>query len=501
MWDAILLGISNAFSFNNILAAFAGTFLGIIIGGLPGLTPTMGMAVLIPLTYGMDTVWALIFLVGIYAGCFYGGSISATLINTPGTPAAAATALDGYPMTQKGMAYEALTESACASFWGGALSFIALIFLSPALATFSLRFGFEEKFWMAFFGICIIASLSTKSMVKGLISGTFGLFLAVVGRDIMYGFPRFTFGIPSLTGGIPLVPALIGLFSIPQIFYLITNKSKFIVDWDALEKVKNSRPTLKDLFRYPIIYLRSALIGIIVGIIPGAGGNVASFIAYNQSKMYSKNREEYGYGCREGIASSEAANNAVTGGSLIPMLTLGIPGNAVTAVLLSALILHGLQPGISLFTEHAEMTYTFFVGFLVANVFMLLIGVFGAKYFAKLALTPTNILAASILVLSIVGSYAIKGSMIDVYIMLAFGAIGFFLKMFKFDTTPAILGLILGNMAEEGLRQSLLFSHGLFGFFKTSITRPISLVLILLTLLSLFIPLIQMKTSKKTNIM
>ena len=499
MIDYIVNGIMTAFTLPNLLAAFLGTFAGIIFGALPGFTPSMGIAVLIPFTYAMDTTSGLILLAAVYCGAFYGGSISAILVNTPGTPAAAATAIDGFKMTQQGRAKEALHEAVIASFWGGIISCLALLFLSPIIAQFSLKFGAAEKFMLAIFGLTIIATLSTGSVLKGLMGGVFGLTLALIGTDPIVGLPRFTFKIPELLTGVSLVPALIGLYSVPQIMTMVSSNKKSIVHREQVKEVGNQKLRLKDLVRYPIAYIRSALIGIVIGIIPGPGGNTASWLAYNQGKIFSKKPEAFGTGSREAIANTEAANNAVTGGSLIPMLTLGIPGNAIAAVLMGALMIKGLAPGPTLFQTKAGITYAFIIGIFIANLFMLLIGLAGAKHFSVVALVPSNILAACVAVLCVIGSYAVKQSFVDVIIMLIFGALGYFLKYFSFDSTPVVLGLILGSMAEQTLGQAKLIYKSYAGVGLALVTRPICIVLILICVASVVVPFLQEKARAKKN--
>lgn len=497
MLRAYLLGMQIAFQWNNLLISVFGVVLGICVGALPGLSASMGVAVLIPVTYGMNPVSGLIMLASVYCGATYGGSISAVLINTPGTPANVATSWDGHAMTQKGQGKEALTESIVASFWGGILSAFALLFLAPPLASFSLRFGPQENALLGVFGLSIIASLASKSLTKGLLGGLLGLLIGSIGMDPQAGFPRYTFGVMNLMTGVPLVPALIGLYSISQVLSLVISRDKYIINKEALEKMKGKRISVKDFFRHPRIYLESGIIGIIVGIIPGAGGNIASFISYNEAKRLSKTPELFGHGSREGIAASEAGNNGVTGGALIPMLTLGIPGNAVTAILLGGLMIQGLLPGNDLFTTRAAVTYPFIIGFFVANVFMLILGVFCAGQFAKVVRIPSNFLSTTILILTVVGAFAINNSIVDVYIMLAFGVLGYVLKVLNLDSTPIVLGMILGPIAEKGLLQTIILQKGLIPGIASMFTRPICLVLMLMTVLSLLTPLFQARKNHK----
>lgn len=492
----ILTYFGIAFTGVNLLLAFLGTVIGIVIGALPGFTPTMGIAVLIPVTYTLEPTAGLVFLGALYCGSMFGGSISAILINTPGTSAAAATAMDGYPMTQRGRAHEALTEAAVASFWGGCISLIALIFLAPPLARFAFEFGPQERFMMAVFGLTIIASLSVKNVLKGLMMGCVGLLIACIGMDPVLGRSRFTFGQTFLMGGINMIPAVIGLFSVSQVLDNLMNEIK-AADKSSIAQFQSARVHLKDLARYPITYIRSSVLGIIIGIIPGTGGDVASYVAHNVGKMFSK-EENYGSGAREGVACCESANNAVTGGTLIPTLTLGVPGNATTAILLGALTIHGLIPGYGLFTAQKNITYPFIAALFIANVIMLLIGLFGAKRFALVTLTPKNILSACVLMLSIMGSYAIRGNVRDIFVMLAFGAAGFILKAYAYNVVPIVLGLILGPIAEEGLSQALtLNGNSLSHVLGSLFTRPIFLVLMIFMVISVAYPFCTERRAEK----
>ena len=481
----------------NIAVILLGTVVGIVVGALPGFTATMGIAILIPLTYTWNATTALIFLGAIYCGSMFGGSISAILINTPGTAAAAATAMDGYAMTKKGRAHEALTEAAVASFWGGQASVIALLFFAPVMARWAFSFGAQEKFLMAAFGLTIIASLSTKSILKGLMMGCLGLLIGCVGMDPVMGRARFTFGSTYLMGGITMIPAVIGLFSVSQVFGTLKDAIK-PANPEDIARYKASKVSLKDFVRYPITYLRASIIGIIVGIIPGTGGDVSSYVSYNMGKMFSKERDQFGEGSREGVACCEAANNAVTGGTLIPTLTLGIPGNATTAILLSGLTIHGLAPGYSLFTSGRNITYPFIMALFLANIAFVLIGLLGAKYFARVTLTPQNILSACVLNLSLIGCYAVRGNIKDVCTMLAFGVVGYLLKLYKFNIVPIVLGMILGSIAEQALQQGLiLYKNDLGAMFATFFHRPICIVLMALMVLSVCVPFILDARKKK----
>lgn len=487
----ILYGLLNALTLINLVAAFGSVAIGIIVGALPGLSAAMGVALLIPITFGMPADTALIALAGVYCGAIYGGSISAILLHTPGTSSAAATAIDGYQLTLKGKAGKALAAATIASFIGGILSTIALYTLSPLLANLALKFGPTEYFWLSIFGLTIIAGVSSKSMLKGLISGALGLVISTIGMDPMLGIPRFSFGSTSLLEGLPFTATLIGLFSMSQVLILAEkeikemDKAKGLTDKVYLtwEEIKRILPTS----------LWSTVIGTVVGILPGAGGTIASFIGYNEAKRFSKNKEEFGKGSIEGVAGAEAANNAVTGGSLIPTLTLGIPGNSVTAILLGGLVIQGLRPGPDLFTVHGKITYTFFAGFAIVNIFMLILGLFGVGFFAKISTVKDSILIPIIFVLSVVGSYAINNRMSDVWVMFIFGIIGYFVKKFDLNAAAIVLALILGPIGETGLRRTLIMNDGnIMSLFNSTI----SWVLIILSLLSMLSPIIMTRFGK-----
>jgi putative tricarboxylic transport membrane protein len=483
--------IVNLLSLQTIIAIALGVVGGIIIGALPGLSATMGVALLIPVTFGMEPVAGLAMLAAIYTSAVYGGSMSAILIHTPGSPASAATALDGYQMTVKGQGAKAIGISTISSMIGGFISGIALLFLAPPLSTISLKFGPAEYFLLAVFGLTIIGSLAAGSVIKGLAAGTLGLLVGTIGVDILTGYPRFTFGITSLQSGISLVPALIGLFALSQVLILAENgeggESRIT---GALQgRVLPSFREFKSIF---VTIIRSSGLGVLVGILPGAGGDVGSWVALNEAKRFSRNKEKFGTGDIEGVAAPEAANNAVTGGALIPLLVLGIPGSATTAVLLGGILIQGLRPGRELFTTQANITYALIIGFLLANILMGVIGLLGAKFlFVRAASAPQNILAPIIVGLSVVGAYAINNNIFDVWVMVAFGLIGYFLRKTGFPPAPVVLGLILGPIAENGLRQSFTLAQG--DIISYYLSRPLSVALIVLTILSLLSPLIVRK--------
>ncbi|HOM93082.1 MAG TPA: tripartite tricarboxylate transporter permease [Rectinema sp.] len=463
----------------------AGTIFGIVIGALPGLTSTMGVALIVPITFGMTPVQGLSLLGAIYCSSTYAGAISAILINIPGTPANCCTVLDGFPMTKKGQAGLAIALATVASAIGGIISNVALLFLAPPLADLALRFGAQEYFLLALFGVSVIASLSERNMLKGFISGTLGLFLSIVGMHPLTGDIRFTLGIPELFNGLPLVVALIGLYSIPEV---IANLSEVGSDEGmSFVEVKGVWRQMLEVFKYKMVLLRSTIIGIIVGIVPGAGSSIAGFIAYDDTKKKSKNPETFGTGNPAGVVASETANNAVVGGSLIPSLTLGIPGNAVSAVLIGGLMIHGLKPGPALFTENSGTIYGFILSMFISNIVFIPVGLLIARYGIKIIKTPPSILGPLVIGLAVIGAYALNMSLVDVWIMLAIGLMGFAMKEFDVPREPLVLGLVLGSMAEGELARSMALVQGSVpALLLSMVTRPISLIIILLTALSIF---------------
>ena len=483
--DILLQGLVAVMTPQTLIFIILGVAAGITIGALPGLTATMGVALLLPVTFSMGPTNGILLLLGIYVGAIYGGSIPAILLRTPGTPAAAATALDGYELAKKGEAGRALGMSTLASFAGGIISTILLMVISPQLAKLALKFSAPEYFALAIFGLSIITSISGNSIVKGLMAAGVGILISLVGIDGITGFPRFTFGNVNMLNGLSFIPIMIGLFALSQAFSSIEDITKKIV---VQQKVKSVFPTLADLKTTWVTILRSSFIGTFIGIIPGAGGDIAAFVSYNEAKRFSKHPEKFGTGLIEAVAAPEAGNNGVTGGAMVPLLTLGIPGDSVTAILLGALMMQGLQPGPLLFKEQGAMVYTIFVGLLVANIVMLILGLAGIKIFTKIVSIPAYILTPIIFALCIVGSYAINNSFFDVEIMFISGVVGYFMNKLEFPASPIILALILGPMAEGNLRRGLVMSNGSASVFFTS---PISLFFIVLAAITLFWPIIK----------
>ena len=483
MLENVLRILTNLFTWNNFLFINIGLSIGILIGALPGLTATMGVALLLPLTFGMNPVTGILLLLGVYCGGIYGGSISAILLKTPGTPASAATTLDGYPLSQKGQAGKALQMALVASVIAGIFSALILLILAPQIARFALRFGAAEYFSLAIFGLTIISSVSSKNILKGIIMGLLGMYISMIGLDPIGGIPRLTFGYEYLAGGVNLIPALIGLFAISEIL----NKVALVdLDYQIIEKEirDDKKLSFEEIRKYWKTIIKSSAIGTFIGAIPGTGAAIASFLSYNEAKRVSKTPEKFGTGHLDGVAAAEAGNNGVTGATLIPLLTLGIPGDTVTAVLLGALMMQGLRPGPELFKNQGDIVYTIMVGLILVNVFMFLQGYYFAKVFANVVKVPTNLLLPILIILCVTGAYAVNNTTFDIKVAIVFGAIAYVLGKADFPVTPMLLAIILGPIVEVSMRRSLLLSEGSYSIF---FTRPISLFFLFLSVVSIFI--------------
>ncbi len=474
--DAVLNALVVVFQPMNFALMILGVIIGIIFGAIPGLTATLAIALLIPITFTMSPIPALLLLLGIYNGGMFGGSITAITIRTPGTPAAAVTVLDGYPMAQRGQAGLAIGTACIASTFGGLMSALIMIVLAPLLAKAALAFSPVEYFSVGVFGLTAVFAISGKNLLKGALATLFGLLLSSIGLDPILPIPRFTFGEIELSGGIPFLPAVIGLFALAEVFRLVGAKEKDII---IHTDVGNVLPSWKDFKKIIRASVKGSLIGTWIGILPGAGGTIASYVSYGEARRSSKNPELYGTGIIEGIAAAESANNGVTGGAMIPMLTLGIPGDAVTAVLLGALTIQGLQPGPMLFQEHVDIVYPVFAGMLLSNFIMLLLGLVMVKPVSYIARIKKQHLVPIVAIFSVIGAFAESGSLLMVAFAIAFGIIGYLMEKYEFPVAPLILSLILGPMIENALRQSLIMSQGSWGIF---VTRPISAGLLLIAL-------------------
>jgi len=480
MGELLLAATIAVFSVKNILFMLFGVSAGMIAGALPGLTATMSVALIVPFTFTMDPISGMATLGAIYCGAIFGGAFSAILVNTPGTPSSIGTTFDGYPMAKQGKGEEAIFTATFASAGGGLIGTVILIFLSVPLAKVALKFGPPEYFWITMFGLTIIASLASKNMLKGLAGGAFGLLISMIGIAPIGGDVRFTMGLPAFQGGVQLISVLIGFFCIPEMLRIAGNLSKQKMQAVNVEKQEGVLArSFWNVFRKPFNFIRSAIIGAFVGILPGAGGNIANLVAYNEAQRASKEPETFGTGNPQGVVATEAANNATVEGGMVPLLTLGIPGAPPAAIIYGALMLQGLRPGPELFSSSAHITYAFMVSLFVANLMMFVVGILGGRSIFKIVtMIPAKILVPSIIFLTILGSYSIRNNMMDVIVMLIGGFIGYLLKELNFHPGPIVLGLILGPIAEKGLVQGFLMGLSRSNPWTIFFTRPISIALI-----------------------
>lgn len=492
MLQYLLPACQQLFTIENFLWINVGVFIGSVFAAIPGLTVILCIILFLPFTYKMSAIPGMMFLLGIYCAGGYGGSVSAILINTPGTPHAATTMLDGHPLSKQGRTKAALKIALYASTFGGVFSALTLLFLAPQVAKVSAQLGTAEYFLVCLFGMTIIAGISGKSLFKGIVSACLGLLIACVGADPMTSYDRFTFGNSRLYLGLDVSICLIGLFALVEIL----NKANGLHDRVDLhtEKLADSGKITKDEYkRMSLPVLMSSIIGVIIGIIPGTGASMASWFSYDRAKSISKHPEEFGHGSVEGIAAAEAANNAVTGATLIPLLTLGIPGDGCVAIMLSALMINGLNPGLSLFTTQGDIMYAIMIGLVFVNLFMLLQGKFLTNLFAKVVSIPQEILTPIIVVFCFAGAYSVNKSYFDVGVILVFAVVAWVLRKFDFPTVPILLGLVLGKMTETNFRRALLLSDGSAKIFVSS---PYCLFFLGLTVIAL-VMIVRGKLPKK----
>lgn len=494
MLENLWLGLTILMQPDCIISLLLGAFCGLLVGILPGLSPASGVALLIPFTFNMEPLPGLVMLAALYSISHYGGAITAITVNTPGDPCNAATVLDGYAMTQKGLTGKALRISLYASVTGGLISAILAITFSVPLARFALKFGPPEYFALALFGLTIVATLVGKNWVKGLIAVLFGLLLNTIGIDQFTGFPRFSFGSTDLYSGLSFTPVLIGLFAISEVFHCFADREE---SKKVQEDLGKQLPTFKEFKGLMPTILRSSLIGTLIGAIPAAGSTIAAFVGYNEAKRFSKNPEEFGKGSMEGVAGPEAACDAAVKGAFIPLLTLGIPGSATTAIVLGALMIHGLVPGPLLFSEHPDIVYGLFMTFPVVSLLLLVVGVALTRILIKAVNLPAGYISPIILAIAFVGAYAEGNSMFNVYIALAFGIIGYLFDKMNIPLAPIILGLILGTLVETNFRRSLTISDGSWSIFVHS---PISVIFLILTVLSIVYPIIRERRSSAKEV-
>jgi putative tricarboxylic transport membrane protein len=477
MFDLIIKGLPLFFTLESVALTAFGILAGLIIGVLPGLGPLMGIVLMLPFAFHLPPIAAMGMLIAIYIGGSAGGSVSAILLRIPGTPLAAATLFDGFPMAQKGRAQDAIGLSMTASALGGLIGGAVLLFFSPLLARFALNFAPPEYCAMALLGVLTIALVSDGSALKGMLVGGFGLVLATVGTDEFTNAERFTFGSFELSNGPHVVAVVVGLFALSEVFFQIEFGG--FADRPNVERLRVSFHALRLLMRHKVNLLRSSLIGTFFGAVPGAGGDVSAFISYAAARKMARPGEHYGQGEEGGVVATEAANNGCCGGALIPTLSLGIPGDASTAVLMGALILLGFFPGPELFRSHPEIAGGIFVAYIAGNVMLLILGVVLTPLFGRVLKVPKAWLLPAVLLLSMLGTYALQSSTFDLWVMLAFGVIGYVLRRSGCPLAPLIIGLILGPVLESNLRRSLLISHDGLAIF---VERPISAVIVAIDL-------------------
>lgn len=488
----LMYGFSLVFQPFTFLLMVFGVVVGIIIGALPGLTASMGIILLLPLVYRLPAHVSLVMLSGLFCGGMYGGSISAILLNTPGTPSASATTIDGYPLAMQGKAGKALGIATISSFIGGIISTVCLILIAPQLAKVALKFQAADYFSLSIFGLSIMASSSGKNVVKGLIAGCIGLLASCVGIDTIVGVNRLTFNNMYLAGGFTLLPVLIGVFAVSEVF---TQGQKFAEETPpVIQAITDVLPTWVDIKSILPSALIGAVLGVFIGIVPGTGGAIACFLAYNVAQKFAKDKDLFGKGALSGVAAAESANNATTGGALIPMLTLGVPGDVVTSVMLGALILIGVRPGPLLFVENQEVVYSIFAGMIIIQFLFLGFGLLSSRYAPAILKVPNTLLMPIIMVLCVVGSFSLNNSLYDVTVALAFGVIGYFMKRWGYPGAPLVLGVILGPMAEENLNRAMLVSNN---NPMILLQRPISLTFLLLSLVSIGVALFNARPKKE----
>ncbi len=492
--DLFFQGFELLFNIPNLLYMNLGLLLGVIFGAIPGLTVILCIVLFLPFTYSLGAVESFMFLLGMYCSGSYGGSISAILIKTPGTPHAAATMLDGYPLTKKGQSMKALTVALRASTFGGIFSAVVLLFFAPKVAKFAQMMGTPEYFLICAFGLTIIAGVSGNSLVKGIIAGAFGLFLSTIGIDAMSGGTRFIFNNINLYSGIALVISLIGLFALSEVLAKseIHSKKNRVDSSSLAERNTKLSKSEKKQTRKPMIL--SGIIGVIIGVIPGTGASMASFFSYDRAKKISKKPEEFGKGSIEGISACETANNAVTGATLIPLLTLGIPGDGSVAIMLGALMINGLTPGPNLFVENGPIMYAIMIGLIFVNIFMFLQGKFLTKWFARIISVPVEVLTPIIVMFCFAGAFSVNSSLFDISVTLVFALIAYIVSKFEFSTIPILLGLVLGTLTEENFRRSLVLSDGSWSIF---ISSPICIVFLIFIVITIFLILKSQIQNKK----
>lgn len=492
MLSSFVEAAQTIFTGEPILWLVVGVLFGIIVGSLPGIGGSLGMALVLPLTLPLDGVNAIILLVSIYSGAMYGGSIAAILLNAPGTSAAAATTLDGYPLSRQGKAVTALAMSATASTIGGFITIILLILISPFLVQMVLLFGSPEYFLISLLGISMIAIVARGSLLKGIVSGTFGLLIATIGIAPMVPQQRYTFGNFLLYDGISFVAALIGLFAIAEMINLAGEEGG--VAKTSAKLSGSIRPGITSVLQRPLLVLKSSLIGMGIGAVPGAGSTVSTFVSYAEALRSSKDSDDFGNGSHEGVIAAETANNATISGSLIPTFSFGIPGSGSTAVLLGGLIMHGLQPGPNLFSSDLAITYSVFIALFLGNFIILAVGLTFISRMGYLTKVDTDIIIPIIIVLAVVGSYLLRVNWLDVFSVFFLGIIGYYMKKYNYSVIAFVLGIVLGPIAEENLARSLVLSDGSLMIF---VSKPLSLLIVIAIIALTLGPLIKNQRDRR----
>ncbi len=456
MWETLAASFAMFAQVDNVLALFVGVMIGTVIGAIPGMTTPMGVALALPFTFTMQPITGILLLLGVYKGGLYGGSITAILINAPGTPAASCTGLDGYPLARKGEARRALDMALYASCTADFISNLSLIFFAGILASFALSFGSPEFFTLIVFSLTIIASVSGDDLLKGLGAAGLGLALAIVGLDAIFGTPRFNFGNFDLMGGLNFIPVLIGLFAIPEVlnFYSKTEAAQ------KLSALAGKGASLLDYRRALKSILRGSAIGVILGVIPGIGGAPAAFLSYSEARRTSKNQANFGKGELEGVAAAEAGNNGVAGATLIPLLALGVPGDVITAIILGAFMIHDLRPGPLMFQQNITLIYALFIGIMLSSAYLFIVGKLSIRSIARIADIPQRILFPVVLVLCVFGAYAINNTIFDVLVMFVMGIVGFGMLRLGIPAAPFLIAFILGPLLEDNFRRSLRLGDG-----------------------------------------
>lgn len=484
MFESLSAGFSEVFQLSHFLGILIGIVVGYFIGSIPGLTPSIGIALIVPFTFTMEPVMAMIIIVSLYMAAEYGGGITAILLNAPGTPAAAATAFDGYELTKKGEAGKALTVSIIASAIGAFISAIFLVLTAVPMAKFALEFGPTEYFALAIFGLSLVCSLSQDSLLKGMLSMLLGLLIVTIGLDPVMGTPRYVFA-NGLFDGVPFLPALIGLFALSEVFYMLEDVKEKTPKSEKLKGIGAPTSVFKKMW---VTLLRAPIIGYFIGVIPGAGTTIASLVSYNEAKRVSKSKGSFGKGNPEGIAASEGANNAAVSGAFAPLLALGIPGSASAAIIIGALTIQGVQPGPMLFTNNPEIPYSIFAAIFVGVPIMALVGLSGARLWVQVVRIPKRILGVFVAGICILGAYAYSNTMFPVWVMVIFGILGYLLRKCNVPTTPMVLSLVLGFMMESNFRRAMTVSGGDIAFF---FQRPITVILLVISVITLVLPLLQ----------